>query len=46
MLVEGINIFLKKKTKSENIAMNNTEIYQKMKNKDQLSIEEILYKGQ
>ena len=37
------NVFLKKKKKkSDNIVTNNTEIYEKMKNKSLLSIEKIL----
>ena len=39
-LVKDIKIFLrKKKKKSGNIVVNNTNIYQKMKNKSLLSIE-------
>ena len=38
-LVKNIKIFLKKKKKSDNMAMNDTKISQKMKNKSLLSIE-------
>ena len=40
MLVENIKVFLKKKTrKSNNMVMNDTKTYLKMKNKALLSIE-------
>ena len=38
MLVKDINIFLKKK-REKNMVVNDTNIYQKMKNKSWLSIE-------
>ena len=42
---KDIKLFLKKKKKkSDNINVNNTKIYQKMKNKCLLSIEKKIYK--
>ena len=42
---KDIKLFLKKKKKkSDNINVNNTKIYQKMKNKCLLSIEKNIYK--
>ena len=42
-LAENIKVFpKKKKKKSDNIVMNDTKIYKKMKNKNLLSIEKIL----
>ena len=42
-LVKDIKVFLKKKKKeSNNMVMNDTKTYQKMKNKSLLSIEKIL----
>ena len=39
MLMNKIEIFLKKKTKSLNMVMNDITIFDKMKNKDSLSTE-------
>ena len=39
MLMSKIEIFLKKKTKSLNMVMNDITIFDKMKNKDSLSTE-------
>ena len=42
-LVDDIKVFLKKKKKKgDNTVVNNTKIYEKMKNKSLLSIEKIL----
>ena len=42
-LVDDIKVFLKKKKKkSNNMVVNDTKIYEKMKNKSLLSIEKIL----
>ena len=44
-LVKDIKVFLKKKKKkSNNMVVNDTKIYQKMKNKSLLSIEKKYYK--
>ena len=45
MLVKDIKVFLrKKKKKSNNMVMNDTKIYQKIKNKGLLSIEKSIKK--
>ena len=45
MLLKNIKVFLKKKKKkSDNMVVNDTKIYQKMKNKSWLSIEENIMK--